>query len=228
MAENIVETVKLTKVYRKGKLEITALRDANLSISKGDIVCVMGPSGSGKTTLLNMIGGLDRPTRGAVLVDGVDITRLNESQLASYRLEKIGFIFQFYNLFPVLTAFENVELPLALARKSKKERKKKVRQLLETVGISERANHKPDELSGGEQQRIAIARALANDPALILADEPTGDLDSENATMFMNLVKDLNQNYSQTFLIVTHDPLVVQECSQIYMIRDGKLEKSKG
>jgi putative ABC transport system ATP-binding protein len=228
MAENIVETVKLTKVYRKGKLEITALRDANLSISKGDIVCVMGPSGSGKTTLLNMIGGLDRPTRGAVLVDGVDITRLNEPQLASYRLEKVGFIFQFYNLFPVLTAFENVELPLILAKKPKKERKKKVRQLLETVGISERANHKPDELSGGEQQRIAIARALANDPALILADEPTGDLDSENATMFMNLVKDLNQNYSQTFLIVTHDPLVVQECSQIYMIRDGKLEKSKG
>jgi putative ABC transport system ATP-binding protein len=228
MAENIVQTVKLTKVYRKGKLEIVALRDANLSISEGDIVCVMGPSGSGKTTLLNMIGGLDRPTGGEVEVDGVDITRLNESQLASFRLEKIGFIFQFYNLFPVLTAFENVELPLALARKSKEERRKKVHQLLETVGMTERAHHKPDELSGGEQQRIAIARALANNPALILADEPTGDLDSENATMFMNLVKELNKKHSQTFLIVTHDPLVVQQCSQIYMIRNGKLKKSKG
>ena len=228
MAENIVETVKLTKLYRKGKLEIVALRDANLRISKGDVICVMGPSGSGKTTLLNMIGGLDRPTMGEVIVDGVDITQLNESQLAGYRLEEIGFVFQFYNLFPVLTAFENVELPLILAKKSKEERKRKVCQLLETVGMTERANHKPDELSGGEQQRIAIARALANGPALILADEPTGDLDSENAIMFMNLVKTLNQNYSQTFLIVTHDPLVVQECSKIYMIRDGKLEKSKG
>jgi len=227
MAENIVETVKLTKVYRKGKLEIIALRDVNFEISKGDIVCVMGPSGSGKTTLLNTIGGLDKPTKGKVLVDGVDITQLNESQLASYRLEKIGFIFQFYNLFPVLTAFENVELPLILAKKPKRERKNKVRQLLETVGMTERTHHKPDELSGGEQQRIAIARALANDPALILADEPTGDLDSENAAMFMNLVRKLNQDYSQTFLIVTHDPLVVKECRQIYMIRDGKLEKSK-
>jgi len=228
MAENIVETVKLTKVYRKGMLEIVALQEVNLKISEGDIVCVMGPSGSGKTTLLNMLGGLDMPTKGKVVVDGVDITKLNESQLASYRLEKIGFIFQFYNLFPVLTAFENVELPLILAKKPKEERKKKVRQLLETVGMTERANHKPDELSGGEQQRIAIARALANDPALILADEPTGDLDSENATMFMNLVKKLNQNYSQTFLIVTHDPLVVHECSEIYTIRDGELEKPKG
>lgn len=227
MAENIVETEELTKVHRKGKLEIVALHDVNLRVSKGDIICVMGPSGSGKTTLLNMLGGLDKPTKGKVVVDGVGITKLNESQLASYRLEKIGFIFQFYNLFPVLTAFENVELPLILAKKPKEERKKKVRQLLETVGMTERAHHKPDELSGGEQQRIAIARALANDPALILADEPTGDLDSQNATMFMNLVKELNKNYSQTFLIVTHDPLVVRECSQIYTIRDGKLEKSK-
>jgi len=227
MPENIVETEELTKVYRKGKLEIVALHDVNLRVSKGDIICVMGPSGSGKTTLLNMIGGLDKPTKGKVVVDMVDITRLNESQLASYRLEKIGFIFQFYNLFPVLTAFENVELPLILAKKPKEERKNKVSQLLEIVGMTERAHHKPDELSGGEQQRIAIARALANDPALILADEPTGDLDSENATMFMNLVKELNKKYSQTFLIVTHDPLVVQECSEIYMIRDGKLEKSK-
>jgi putative ABC transport system ATP-binding protein len=131
-------------------------------------------------------------------------------------------------LFPVLTAFENVELPLILAKKPKRERKNKVRQLLETVGMTERTHHKPDELSGGEQQRIAIARALANDPALILADEPTGDLDSENATMFMNLVRKLNQDYAQTFLIVTHDPLVVKECRQIYMIRDGRLEKSDG
>lgn len=223
MVESMVETVKLTKVYRKGKLEIVALRDANLNISKGEIVCVKGPSGSGKTTLLNLIGGLDKPTVGNVIVDGVDITKLNESQLANYRLERIGFIFQFYNLFPTLTAFENVELPLMLARRPKEERKERVWQLLGMVAMTERANHKPDELSGGEQQRVAIARALANNPALVLADEPTGDLDSKNAIAFMELVQDLNRTYGQTFLIVTHDPLVVQRCNKVYGIRDGKI-----
>jgi len=164
---------------------------------------------------------------GEVKVDGLDIARLNESQLAVFRLERIGFIFQFYNLFPMLSAFENIEFPLILAKKSKIEREARVWSLLEAVGMKDRADHRPDELSGGEQQRIGIARALANNPALVLADEPTGDLDSENATSFMKLVRQLNKTYTQTFLIVTHDPIVSKECDKIYMIRDGELHKSQ-
>ena len=208
MVENIVETVNLSKVYKRKNVEIVALNDVNLQIPKAQIICINGPSGSGKTTLLNIIGGVDRPTRGKVTVDNVDITRLGESQITRFRLEKIGFIFQFYNLFPTLTAFENIELPLILSKKPKETREKRVSDLLEIVGMKERADHKPDEVSGGEQQRIAIARALTNNPTLILADEPTGDLDSENAIAFMKLVKELNKKQGQTFLIVTHDPLV--------------------
>jgi putative ABC transport system ATP-binding protein len=225
MVENIVETVNLSKVYKRKNVEIVALNDVNLQIPKAQIICINGPSGSGKTTLLNIIGGVDRPTRGKVTVDNVDITRLGESQITRFRLEKIGFIFQFYNLFPTLTAFENIELPLILSKKPKETREKRVSDLLEIVGMKERADHKPDELSGGEQQRIAIARALTNNPTLILADEPTGDLDSENAIAFMKLVKELNKKQGQTFLIVTHDPLVSQECDKIYAIRDGKLRE---
>jgi len=225
MVENIVETVNLSKVYKRKNVEIVALNDVNLQIPKAQIICINGPSGSGKTTLLNIIGGVDRPTRGKVTVDSVDITRLGESQITRFRLEKIGFIFQFYNLFPTLTAFENIELPLILSKKPKETREKRVSDLLEIVGMKERADHKPDELSGGEQQRIAIARALTNNPTLILADEPTGDLDSENAIAFMKLVKELNEKQGQTFLIVTHDPLVSQECDKIYAIRDGKLRE---
>jgi ABC-type lipoprotein export system ATPase subunit len=206
---------------------VDALRGVNLVVPKGEVVSIMGTSGSGKTTLLNIIGGVDRPTVGEVKVDGVDIARLNESQLAVFRLEKIGFIFQFYNLFPMLSAFENIEFPLILAKKSKVEREARVWSLLEAVGMKDRADHRPDELSGGEQQRIGIARALANNPALVLADEPTGDLDSENATSFMKLVRQLNKTYTQTFLIVTHDPIVSKECDKIYMIRDGELHKSQ-
>jgi ABC-type lipoprotein export system ATPase subunit len=193
----------------------------NLRISRGEIVSIMGTSGSGKTTLLNMIGGLDSPTTGKVAVDRVDITRLSEPQLADFRLSRIGLVFQFYNLFPMLTAFENVEYPLVLAKKPKEERERRVWNLLESVGMKERANHRPDELSGGEQQRVGIARALANAPALVLADEPTGDLDSENASAFMNMVKQLNRSHNQTFLIVTHDPIVARECHNTYSIRDG-------
>jgi putative ABC transport system ATP-binding protein len=185
----------------------------------------MGPSGSGKTTLLNIIGGVDRPTSGKVVIDDTDITKFGESQITRFRLEKIGFVFQFYNLFPTLTASENVELPLILAKKPKQIREKRVDDLLEIVGMKQRADHKPDELSGGEQQRVAIARALVNDPTLVLADEPTGDLDSENAVAFMELVKELNKKQNQTFLIVTHDPLVSNECDKIYAIRDGRLSE---
>jgi len=227
MLEHMVETLNLKKTYKKKEILVDALRGVNLVVSKGEVVSIMGTSGSGKTTLLNIIGGVDRPTVGEVKVDGVDITRLNESQLAVFRLERIGFIFQFYNLFPMLSAFENIEFPLILAKKSKIEREARVWSLLEAVGMKDRADHRPDELSGGEQQRIGIARALANNPALVLADEPTGDLDSENATAFMKLVRQLNKTYTQTFLIVTHDPIVTKECDKIYMIRDGELHKSQ-
>jgi putative ABC transport system ATP-binding protein len=227
MLEHMVETLNLKKTYKKRKISVDALRGVNLVVPKGEVVSIMGTSGSGKTTLLNIIGGVDRPTVGEVKVDGVDIARLNESQLAVFRLEKIGFIFQFYNLFPMLSAFENIEFPLILAKKSKIEREARVWSLLEAVGMKDRADHRPDELSGGEQQRIGIARALANNPALVLADEPTGDLDSENATAFMKLVRQLNKTYTQTFLIVTHDPIVSKECDKIYMIRDGELHKSQ-
>ena len=227
MLEHMVETLNLKKTYKKKKISVDALRGVNLVVPKGEVVSIMGTSGSGKTTLLNIIGGVDRPTVGEVKVDGLDIARLNESQLAVFRLEKIGFIFQFYNLFPMLSAFENIEFPLILAKKSKIEREARVWSLLEAVGTKDRADHRPDELSGGEQQRIGIARALANNPALVLADEPTGDLDSENATAFMKLVRQLNKTYTQTFLIVTHDPIVSKECDKIYMIRDGELHKSQ-
>jgi putative ABC transport system ATP-binding protein len=224
MSENIIETLDVWKVYRRKRIEVTALKDVNLQVPRGEVVSIMGTSGSGKTTLLNLIGGLDSPTKGKVTVDGVDLILLSEAQLAGFRLDKIGFVFQFYNLFPMLTAFENVEFSLILARKRKEERERRVWNLLEAVGMKERAAHRPDELSGGEQQRIGIARALANNPALVLADEPTGDLDSENAAAFMTLVGQLNKMYEQTFLIVTHDPIVTKECSKTYMIRDGKIQ----
>jgi putative ABC transport system ATP-binding protein len=226
MSEIIVEVTDVSKTYKRKKLEVPALKNVNLQVSTGEVVSIMGTSGSGKTTLLNMIGGLDSPTTGRVAVGGVDITRLSEPQLADFRLSKIGFVFQFYNLFPMLTAFENVEYPLVLAKKPKDEREKRVWTLLESVAMQGRANHKPDELSGGEQQRVGIARALANNPAIVLADEPTGDLDSENAAAFMKTVKRLNEANNKTFLIVTHDPIVSKQCNKTYFIRDGKIQQS--
>lgn len=226
MSKTIVRTLNLSKVYRRGKVNIQALNNVNLQVSSGEIVGIMGPSGSGKTTLLNLIGGLDRPTSGKVFVDGVDITTLGENELADYRLRKIGFVFQFYNLIPTLTALENVEVPLALAGVPKNERRERALNLLKMVGLEARADHKPDELSGGEQQRVAIARALANNPSIVLADEPTGDLDSKSATALMNLIRELNRKNGQTFIIVTHDPIVTQACTTIYTMRDGRIESA--
>ncbi|MCS7119701.1 MAG: ABC transporter ATP-binding protein [Nitrososphaerota archaeon] len=224
MSKIIVRTIGLSKTYRRGLITIKALNNVDLQIAEGEIACIMGPSGSGKTTLLNLIGGLDKPTHGKVFVDGTDITSLNDRALANYRLRKVGFIFQFYNLIPTLTALENVEVPLAFAKVPKDERKARALNLLRTVGLEDRADHKPDELSGGEQQRVAIARALANNPTLILADEPTGDLDSKSAVSFMKIVKELNAKEGRTFIIVTHDPLVVEQCSRLFTIRDGQIE----
>ncbi|MBS7639920.1 MAG: ABC transporter ATP-binding protein [Candidatus Bathyarchaeia archaeon] len=226
MSRLIVRTVDLSKVYRRGKVSVLALRNVNLQIAAGEIAGIMGPSGSGKTTLLNLIGGLDKPTNGRIFVDGVDITALGERELADYRLKKVGFVFQFYNLIPTLTALENVEIPLALAGVPKNERRERALNLLKMVGLEDRAEHKPDELSGGEQQRVAIARALINNPSIVLADEPTGDLDSKSALALMNLIKDLNRRNGQTFIIVTHDPIVAERCTKIYTIRDGQIESA--
>ena len=228
MSDIIVQTQALVKRYKRGKIDVNALNDVDFEVSRGEIVGVVGPSGSGKTTLLNLISGMDKPTSGTVIVDGKDITKLDSGGLADFRLRKIGFIFQFYNLLQIYTALENVEVPMILAKVPKEEREKRALKLLQLVGLESRTNHKPDELSGGEQQRVAIARALANNPAIILADEPTGDLDSESAISLMNLIKTLKQQYDQTFIIVTHDPIAVKECTKIYTIRDGRMKLGNG
>jgi putative ABC transport system ATP-binding protein len=223
MSDTIVETERLVKTYRRGRIDVPALSGVDFTASKGEIVGVVGPSGSGKTTLLNLIGGLDKPTSGKVIVDGEDITRLSSRELADFRLRKIGFIFQFYNLLPIYTARENIEVPLSLAKTPKNERQRRSSELLQLVGLEAREDHKPDELSGGQQQRVAIARALANNPSIILADEPTGDLDSDSARSLMNLMGTLREKHGQTFIVVTHDPIAVERCTKVYTIRDGRI-----
>jgi|YelNatPaOPRAMG01_1025707.scaffolds.fasta_scaffold30050_2 putative ABC transport system ATP-binding protein len=223
MSDNVVETIQLAKVYRRGKVPVPALNGIDITVEKGEMVGIVGPSGSGKTTLLNLIGGLDYPTGGRVLVDGTDLSGLGEQDLADYRLKKVGFIFQFYNLIPTLSALENVLLPMSLARVPDKEREDRAWILLKTVGIEARAHHMPDELSGGEQQRVAVARALANEPAVILADEPTGDLDSKSARRLMEILKSIQKDRKTTFVLVTHDPIVLAGCDRIYALRDGKV-----
>ena len=222
---SIVELVNVVKVYRLGEgVEVPALRGVSLKIDKGEFVSVQGPSGSGKTTFLNMIGGLDKPTEGRVIIDGVDITNLGEKELAHFRREKIGFIFQTYNLVPLLTALENVELPMMLSGKfSESEVRRRAEELLALVGLEERMHHRPTQLSGGEQQRVAIARALANEPAIILADEPTGNLDQVSGQRIINLMKNLNETLNQTFIIVTHDPMVAEQTERKFYLVDGKI-----
>jgi putative ABC transport system ATP-binding protein len=195
-----------------------------MSVGRGEVVCIVGPSGSGKTTLLNIIGGLDKPDTGVVIVDGVDVAKLSEAELTKFRLFKVGYVFQLYDLIPTLTVLENVELPMYLAGVSKDIRRKRAVELLEIVGLERYADKTPDMLSGGEQQRVAIARALANSPAVVLMDEPTGALDTENTRKLIALVKKLNRELGQTFIIATHDVLVARECTKIFTIRDGKIE----
>ncbi len=198
----------------------------DLEVQKGRTVAILGPSGSGKTTLMNMVGGLDQPTEGKVTVDGVDLGSLRGKGLDDYRLRKVGFIFQFYNLIPTFTAAENVEFPMSLAGVGKEERRQVALDLLRKVGMEDRAGHFPDELSGGEQQRVAIARALANDPPVMIGDEPTGDLDSKSARKLMQLLKSIRKEKGTTLLLVTHDPLVVAECDSAYSMRDGRIIKT--
>jgi len=212
----------LIKVYRTGKTEVIALRGLSMRVEPGEVVAIMGPSGCGKTTLLNLIGGLDKPTAGAIIVGGKNIVEAPEAELERYRLEGVGFIFQFFNLIPTLTALENVELPMALA--GKPNRRERAMDLLELVGLADRAHHKPDELSGGEQQRVAIACALANDPPLILADEPTGELDRENAKMVVELLTSLSRELGKTTIIATHDYMVARETDRILRMEDGLIK----
>ncbi|MFH1294766.1 MAG: ABC transporter ATP-binding protein [Candidatus Aenigmatarchaeota archaeon] len=221
----VIEVQDIKKVFNEGREnELTVLRDIDLSIYKGEIVTVMGPSGSGKTTLLDIIGCLMRPTSGILLIDGIDTKNLSDDELALIRREKIGFIFQNYNLINTLTAEENVSLAMRIAGKSKGEAKKKAQELLKMVGLDHRMSHRPSQMSGGEQQRVAIARSLANDPQIVLGDELTGNLDSKTSAKVMELVKDLNKKKGYTFVLVTHDPDLKKYTTRVVNIVDGEVK----
>ena len=223
MPESMVEVRKVTKVYQRGKQKIEVLHGLDLDIPKGDFVALMGPSGSGKTTLLNLIGGLDQPTSGEVRVGGSRIDQLGSGELARWRAHNVGFVFQFYNLMPVLTAERNVELPLLLTKLSSAQRRKNVAVALEVVGLADRAKHKPRELSGGQEQRVAIARALVSDPQLLVCDEPTGDLDRKTADEILGLLQVLNREHGKTIVIVTHDPKAAEFARRILHLEKGQL-----
>jgi putative ABC transport system ATP-binding protein len=223
----IIKTANLSKTYRRGKVEVSALNNVTLKVEKGDFVAIHGPSGSGKTTLLNLLGGLDTPTLGEVWIEGTDITKMNEGELSKIRCRKIGFIFQFYNLIPKMSALDNVELPLIFAKVPKNQRRTKATELLASVGLGQRLEHSSMELSAGEQQRVAVARALVNDPAIVLMDEPTGNLDEENTRKLMMLVQELNRSKKQTFVLTTHNLSLSEYANKAYFLHDGKLTIQK-
>ncbi len=220
--DDLFKLTSVTKSFVKGKEKITVFDNLNMTIQRGDFVAIMGPSGSGKTTLLNMLGGVDQPTSGEVVFDGSRVDTLSEGQLAAWRANNIGFIFQFYNLMPMLNAARNVELPLLLTRLKGKERKKNVGAALELVGLGDRAKHKPSELSGGQQQRVAIARALVSDPKLLLCDEPTGDLDRETADEILGILQLLNTKFKKTIVMVTHDPRAAEFAKRTLHLDKGE------
>ena len=223
MSEVVVETTEVAKTYVRGKESIQALRGLDLEIKRGETVAIVGRSGSGKTTLLNLIAGLDKPTGGKIKVDETNLRELSDRDLTNFRLKNIGFIFQFYNLNPTLSAAENVEVPMSLAGTPKAERRARAIELLTAVGLQARTSHMPDEMSGGEQQRVAVARALANRPPILLGDEPTGDLDSKSTKALMDLLRTFRKEAGMTMVFVTHDPLVVSRCDRAIALRDGKL-----
>jgi len=220
----VMETLELVKVHRLGKQEVRALDGVTLRAEQGEFIAIMGRSGSGKSTLLNLVGCLDRPTSGRVSLDGLEVTSLPEGRLPRIRREKVGFVFQNYNLIPSLTALENVVLPLKYARWSHDAARSRAEEMLQAVEMGHRLRHRPAELSGGEQQRVAIARALVNRTAILLADEPTGEVDSQTAMAIIGLMKRLNETLAQTFLIVTHDPLVAQQATRVIRLKDGRIE----
>ena len=224
---HIIETKDLRKEYPQAGQSLKVLKGVDIQVDPGEFIAIMGPSGSGKSTLLNMLGALDKPTSGKVYIRGVDISTLNDNQLADLRNREIGFIFQFFNLIPRMDAQRNVELPMAIAGVSRGERRERARKLLELVGLSDRTHHKPSELSGGEQQRVAIARALVNDPSVLLCDEVTGNLDSKTGDDIMHLLRALNKEQGKTFVLITHDPVVAQATDRLVVLRDGKIVGEK-
>jgi putative ABC transport system ATP-binding protein len=223
VSEIIVKIRELTKVYAQGDIQVTALDRITLDIAAGEFLSLMGPSGSGKSTLLHIIAGVDRPTSGECLVQGVDVTKLNESQLADWRNQNVGFIFQTFNLIPVLTAAENVELPLLLTQLDRRQRRQQVETALEVVGLADRAKHLPRQLSGGQEQRVAIARALVTDPKLIVADEPTGNLDSHSAQEVLTALQSLRRDAGKTIIMVTHDPKAASFGTRQIHLEKGEL-----
>ena len=227
MSEAVLKIENLSKDYILGKRKVHALSNLNLKVNEGEFVSIMGPSGSGKTTLLNVLGCMDKPTSGQVFLDGVDVAELPEGELYKIRRDKIGFVFQTFNLLPYLNARENVELPMENTKKSKSERSQRASELLNMVGLSGREDHRPQRLSAGEQQRVAIARALANDPAIILADEPTGNLDGKNKREIVSLLANLNLNQGTTIVVVTHDGHVAARTERLLFLHDGKITKEK-
>jgi putative ABC transport system ATP-binding protein len=223
MAEAIVQVHNVTKIYKRDSMEIPVLQNITLDVPNGEFLALMGPSGSGKTTLLNLIAGIDRPNSGSLTIAGTDISTLGESALAKWRSHNVGFVFQFYNLLPVLTAYENVELPLLLTNLSKKEKREHVEMALGVVGLSDRMKHYPKQLSGGQEQRVAIARAIVTDPTIIVADEPTGDLDKKSADEILTLMERLNMEFKKTIVMVTHDPHAADKAHKIRHLEKGDL-----
>lgn len=221
---SIIELKNLTKIYREDGNEVIAVDRVNLQIQQGEFTAIVGPSGSGKTTLLNLLGGIDKPTQGQIIVDGVDITQLSFSQLVDFRLHNIGFVFQSYNLIPVLTARENVEFVMFLQNRPRTERESRSRELLTAIGLADRMNSRPSKLSGGQQQRVAVARALAPRPKFVLADEPTANLDSRSAENLLEMMEMLNRTENITFIFSTHDPRVMRKARRIITLLDGRID----
>jgi putative ABC transport system ATP-binding protein len=225
MSQDVIDAQHLGKQYRMGKITVNALKDVNVTINKGDYIAIVGPSGSGKSTFMNLLGCLDKPTSGKLFLDRIDVTTLTETKLARIRREKIGFIFQKYNLIPTLNAVENVCLPMGFAGMSDQKRVERAKYLLNLVDLSQRFTHKPSELSGGEQQRVAIARSLANNPSIILADEPTGNVDSKSGSKILSILEDINTK-GETLIIVTHDLSIARRARRILQIQDGEVKES--
>ncbi|HGY55259.1 MAG TPA: ABC transporter ATP-binding protein [Caldithrix abyssi] len=223
----LIELIDLNKIYNTTAVPVHAVKDVNLSIEKKEFTAIVGPSGSGKTTLLNIVGGLDKPTNGKVIIDGVDLSTLSESKLVEYRLHHIGFVFQAYNLIPVLTARENVEFIMLLQNVPKAERRQRAVEVLNAVGLSDKLDIRPAQLSGGQQQRVAVARALASRPNFVLADEPTANLDSTSAEALLDLMEELNEKFDMTFIFSTHDAKVMKRARRIVTLVDGKVDKDE-
>jgi putative ABC transport system ATP-binding protein len=219
----LIEIKNVSKSYHRDKIEIPVLRNLSINVPQGEFLALMGPSGSGKTTLLNLVAGIDKPNEGHVVIGGVDIAALGESALAQWRSSHVGFVFQFYNLLPVLTAYENVELPLLLTKLPGKEKRHHVETALKLVGLGDRMDHYPKQLSGGQEQRVAIARAIVTDPTIVVADEPTGDLDKVSATEIMSLLERLNREFSKTIVMVTHDPRAAEKAHKVMHLDKGEL-----